>query len=310
MGKSKSKILVIGDVMVDAYIYGKSKRNSPEAISIPVIIPEKKHFAIGGAGNVAANLKSMGADVAIIGVLGNDRSKDIFCDLADGIDISQLIISEKHTTTLKQRTFLDNKQIYRMDEEEILDDKFNNNIIDSFNQILKRFDVVILSDYNKGVLNSVTISHIINECKKFDIPIIVDPKKEDFYVYSDCTVVTPNLEEFKKASKINNCDENTLIDAAHRIISENNIKYIAITRSEDGILLVGENIKKNYVMEKVDDPDVTGAGDSVVAALSIIFSMTKDIKLSVDIANKVGNLVVQKIGTAVVSKNELDNLIN
>jgi len=303
------KILVIGDLMLDEYIYGISNRKSPEEPSIPVVIPKIKNYAMGGAGNVAKNLKSMGATVSLMGVLGNDTLKDRFIHLAKGIDTSQIIISGKSITTLKQRTFLNKKQIYRIDEEQILSNEFEDQLISNFDAIFKKFDIIILSDYNKGVLNKTILNKFISKGLKNNIPVIIDPKKNDFSFYSNSTIITPNLSEFKKASLIKIKDEETLINSAKQLIIKNNIKYIVITRSGDGILVVGENLTESFSLEEIENPDVTGAGDSVIAALSIIFCKTKDISFSAKIANEVGHLIVQKSGTATITREEINNLI-
>jgi len=311
---SKTTVLVIGDFMIDHYIIGKSNRMSPEA-PVPVIIPTKKYSVPGGAGNVALNLCAMEAMVSCIGVVGNDRWGDIYSGyystkVPDSqIDTSSIIISDLCHTTVKHRTYLEKKQILRVDEEEKLDYSHNKKINDSVSTILKNSDIVILSDYNKGVLNDNTINHILNNAKEHNVPVIVDPKKEDFSIYKGANILTPNLNELKRASQITISDDDSIVLACNSLIKKNGFEYIVTTKGDKGMTIVGENFVKHIEAYSIENPDVTGAGDTVVSALALAFSNTQDLEISVNFANIAAANVVSKSGTTCTSIAELESRI-
>ena len=290
-------ILLVGDFMIDHYIMGTSNRLSPEA-PVPVIVPEKEYSIPGGAGNVAMNLRAMGANVICLGVVGDDIwGKKLLSILSnEGINISGIETIKNHPTTLKQRIYSNERQVARLDTEKTVDwsPKVSPNILDSCH-------ACILSDYNKGVVNNI----------KLDIDIlIVDPKKDDFSKYRNANIITPNLNELQRATKIPIKDNQSIIDACNELIKKHNFNYIVTKKGERGITIVGKN---NFVSHigayLVDNPDVTGAGDTVVAALSLAYAQTKDIELSGKISNAAAAVVVKKPGTATTSINEIEELL-
>ena len=175
---SDIKVLVVGDFMLDHYITGYSDRMSPEA-PVPVLLPKEEYSVPGGAGNVALNLNSMGVQVSCIGVIGNDMAGKTLIELLsnNGIDVSSFINADKHQTTLKKRIYCDKKQVLRIDKEKVLNSSYNEKINSLIKDKIKDCDILILSDYNKGVLNEDTISYAI---KSANIPVIIDPKKKNF----------------------------------------------------------------------------------------------------------------------------------
>ena len=293
------KVLLIGDFMIDHYIIGTSTRMSPEA-PVPVVIPEKDYSIPGGAGNVAMNLKLMGANVTCVGCVGNDIWGEKLLSILknEGIKTEGIELIDDHPTTLKQRIYSDGKQVARIDTEKIINWKSNA-------EIQQNYDIVILSDYNKGVLNNLwfDISNLEN--------VIVDPKKDSFNHYREATIITPNLNELKKASNIDIKDDKSIIDACNQLIKENNFKYIVAKKGDQGMSIVGaNNFVKHIQAHSVDNPDVTGAGDTVIAVLSLAYAQTKDIELSAKIANAAAAIVVGKIGTATVTIEEINNYIS
>ena len=293
------KVLLIGDFMIDHYIIGTSTRMSPEA-PVPVVIPEKDYSIPGGAGNVAMNLKLMGANVTCIGCVGNDIwGKKLLSILKnEGIKTEGIELIDDHPTTLKQRIYSEGKQVARLDTEKIINWKTNA-------EVQQNYDIVILSDYDKGVLNNLwfDISNLEN--------VIVDPKKDSFNHYREATIITPNLNELKKASNIDIKDDKSIIDACNQLIKENNFKYIVAKKGDQGMSIVGaNNFVKHIQAHSVDNPDVTGAGDTVIAVLSLAYAQTKDIELSAKIANAAAAIVVGKIGTATVTIEEINNYIS
>ncbi len=307
---SKTKVLVIGDLMLDHYIIGESNRMSPEA-PVPVIVPIKKYSTPGGAANVALNLFGMKTNISCIGIVGNDLwGKELINTLNNhNIDTSGIIISESFPTTLKKRIYLNEKQLIRIDEEKI-DYSYESNIKQLVSDVLKNFDVIILSDYNKGVLSNNVIKHVLNLANQYHIPVVVDPKKDDFSSYRGANIVTPNLYEFNKASNIDIQDENSIILSARDLIKKNKFEYIVLTKGEKGMTIIGKDFKKDIEANYVENSDVTGAGDTVVSVLAVLYSQTKDIELSAYIANIAAAHVVSKTGTAYISLSDLELHIN
>jgi len=296
---SDIKVLLIGDLMIDHYIIGKSNRISPEA-PVPVVIPEKDYSTPGGAGNVAMNLNLMGADVTCIGCVGNDIWGEKLLSIlkSEGIKTEGIEIVNNHPTTLKQRIYSDNKQVARLDTEIIIDWQSN------FNIDQKTYDIIILSDYNKGVLNNLWFN--ISDLN----PVVVDPKKDSFNHYKDATIITPNLNELANASSVDVEDNKSIISACNQLIKENNFEYIVAKKGSKGMTIVGKNdFVKHIPAYNVKNPDVTGAGDTVIAALSIAYAKTNDIEFSAKFANAAAAIVVGKSGTAVVGISEINDLL-
>jgi len=300
---SNIKVLLIGDFMIDHYIIGKSNRMSPEA-PVPVVIPEREYSIPGGAGNVAANLNVMGADVTCIGYVGNDSWGQKLVSMLDseGINIGGIEVIDDHCTTLKQRIYSDNKQVARIDREKIIDWYPPSSKIDYNDSI---YDVIILSDYNKGVLNHTWFN--MNNSNR----IIVDPKKDNFNHYNKANIITPNLNELKRASNVEINNDESLINVCNGLINQCNFEYIVVKKGENGITIVGKNdFVKHIPAYPVNNADVTGAGDTVIAALSLAYAQTNDIELSGQIANVAASIVVGKSGTAVATIDELKKKVN
>ena len=288
---SKIKVLVIGDYMLDHYIIGTSNRVSPEA-PVPVVLPQKEYSIPGGAGNVAMNLKSVGANVSCSGIVGDDMwGKKLLSLLNDkGINTDGINIIKNHPTTLKKRIYSDGKQVARLDTEVI---KEFSNPVHNIND----YDVCILSDYNKGVIKNA----------EFDANlIIVDPKKDNFSFYKNADIITPNLNELQQATNVEISDDKSIVDACEKLIKEFNFNYIVAKKGDKGITVVGKaKYIKHIEAKNVKNPDVTGAGDTVIAVLSVIYAQTNDIELSARIANNAAAIVVGKSGTATVDVNDL-----
>jgi len=296
---SDIKVLLIGDFMIDHYIMGISNRMSPEA-PVPVITPEKEYSIPGGAGNVAMNLSLLGANVTCVGNIGNDvwGQKLLSILNSEGINTKGIEIIDNHCTTLKQRIYSDNKQVARLDTEKIMDwqSEFN---------IEQDYDIIILSDYNKGVLNNLWFN--INDIKN----VIVDPKKNSFSHYKGSVIITPNLNELYKASNIDIKDNESIVSACNELIKENSFEYIVAKKGNQGMTIVGkDNFVKHIEAHHVENPDVTGAGDTVIAALSIAYAKTNDIEFSAKFANAAAAIVVGKSGTATVTIKEVKELLS
>jgi len=291
-------ILVIGDLMLDHYFYGKSDRMSPEA-DIPVIKKKYEEFSLGGAANVALNLKTLGANVTCLGKVGSDfeGSKILTLLTENNIDISKIVIDKDYQTTLKKRIFLDNKQLTRIDREEIIQ-SFD---ISRFGIDFTKFDACIISDYNKGVVNNIdSINNSI---------IVVDPKKKCFDSYKNATVITPNINELQKTTDIHLTNDKKIIQVCRKIIKKNGIKSILVKKGSEGMILVQNDFIQDISAHKVKDPNVIGAGDTVLSTFTLSFIKTRDVILSAKLANYAASISVSKKGTSCVEVDELNNFI-
>ena len=290
-------ILLIGDFMIDHYVIGTSSRMSPEA-PVPVVIPKEEYSIPGGAGNVAMNLSAIGANVICLGTVGNDiwGEKLISTLKNEGINIDGIEIVENHPTTLKQRIYSNGKQVARLDTEKFLE--WNPQISD--NNIINH-DACIFSDYNKGVNSNIS--------SDIDL-LVVDPKKNDFSEYKNVNIITPNLSELEKVAKIKLKNDQAIVEACDELIEKNNFDYIIAKKGDQGITIVGkDNFFKHVKAHCVSSPDVTGAGDTVIATLSVAYAKTRDIELSVKIANAAASIVVGKSGTATTTVKEIEELL-
>jgi len=292
---SNIKVLLIGDFMIDHYLMGISNRMSPEA-PVPVVVQKEEYSIPGGAGNVAMNLSSMGANVTCMGVVGNDNWGKKLLSILNNHNINTDYINrvDNHTTTLKQRIYSNGKQVARIDQEKY----FEWNPPEGFDYM--DYDVIILSDYNKGFINNINISGDL---------IIADPKKDNFSLYRNSHIITPNLNELQQATSINIKDDQSIVDACNDLIQKNNFDYIVAKKGNEGMTIVGKNnFVKHISAEFVENPDVTGAGDTVISVLSIVYAQTRDIEISAKIANIAAAIVVGKPGTAMVTVDELRKL--
>jgi len=302
------KALVVGDFMLDHYIYGQSERMSPEA-NVPVISPISDEYILGGAANVISNLQSLNVDVTCMGILGDDQNGKKINSLLKkiGIQNSFFIISKDFPTTLKRRVYLSDKQFVRIDYEKKHDNIFSNQLIETFEKLDKNFDFIILSDYNKGVLNKKLIDHII---ENVDVPVIVDPKKNNFNIYGRATIITPNLNELSLATNINCDNKNNILSACNKVLNESKIKFIVATMGDKGMMVVGENFNKFISPIEIPNADVSGAGDTVVSSLSLSYIISNDIIYSSQVANIAASIAVSKKGTYAVKLSELNDRIS
>ena len=306
------RMLVIGDVMLDAYVMGKVNRISPEA-PVPIVSLENKDARIGGAGNVALNLLALGAKPIICGVIGEDSSGDKLLNLFEknGISTDGLVKSMARKTTVKTRVISNKQQLLRIDSEstfpllESEEIKLNNTIQNVINQGV---DGIIFEDYNKGVLTDSVIQNTIKIAKEKDIPTAVDPKKENFLSYRGVSLFKPNLKELKEGLNLN-FDFNTnkeLFEKGIEVLEEklqNEISFV--TLSENGVFIKNQT-EKYYVPAHVRSiSDVSGAGDTVIAVATLCLISGASTKQIAEISNLAGGLVCEKSGVVSISKNDL-----
>ena len=306
------RILVIGDVMLDAYVMGKVNRISPEA-PVPIVSLEDEDARIGGAGNVALNLLALGAKPIICGVIGEDSSGDKLLNLFEknGISTDGLVKSMVRKTTVKTRVISNKQQLLRIDSEstcpllESEEIKLNNTIQNIINQGV---DGIIFEDYNKGVLTDSVIQNTIKIAKEKDIPTAVDPKKENFLSYKGVSLFKPNLKELKEGLNLN-FDFNSnkdLFEKGIEVLEEklqNEISFV--TLSENGVFIKNQTEKYYVPAHMRSISDVSGAGDTVIAVATLCLISGASTKQIAEISNLAGGLVCEKSGVVSISKNDL-----
>ena len=305
-GKSP-KILVIGDLMIDHYLWGSCERISPEA-PVQVIDVERESTVLGGAGNVVNNLKKLGAQVDIMSVVGScEISSELMKLLVDIKVHTKFLITQKNRTSSKKtRIIASQQQVVRYDREssDDIDVESQKTIIKTFINIVNDYEVILLSDYGKGVLTNQLTQSLINIAKKFNKKILVDPKGIDYLKYKGAFLLTPNKKEASIATKVNILDEASLTDAIVKLKSMCNLDISLITLSENGIAIYDGKLRTLPTAAK-EVFDVTGAGDTVLASLGFAIACGYSIDESVAFSNLAGGVVVGKIGSATATINEI-----
>jgi len=311
---NKLNILVIGDVMIDKYVWGKVERISPEA-PVPIVLIKNTEYRLGGAANVALNIKTLGANPFLFSVIGNDNTANILKNILaeNNINNSFLIQSNNRITTLKTRIIGNNFQMLRVDEE--IDDNLTN---DEENLLLYKIrsfietnniNCILFEDYDKGIISNFLISEIIKIANKYSIHTAVDPKYKNFNYYKNISLFKPNLKEIKEGLKLDFQDisNDTLNKISQIIHNEFNIDTLLLTLSEKGIYYSN---KKNNCSNTIpailrNIADVSGAGDTVIATASICLSAGLSPYEIAYISNIAGGIVCEKIGTTSINKTEL-----
>ncbi|MCS6819510.1 MAG: bifunctional ADP-heptose synthase [Chitinophagales bacterium] len=310
---SRTHVLIIGDVMLDSYLFGEINRISPEA-PVPIVEIESKEYRAGGAANVALNIKGLGGKPHLLTVTGNDDySKEILAILRQrGLKNNYFIFSENRPTTLKTRIFDEDKQVMRFDEETTEDISKNEEeeLIDTFLQIIRKesIQVIILQDYNKGVLTKRVIKQILLYATKSGIPVCVDPKEKNFFEYQNVALFKPNLKEISAAlnMRINPRDVNSLTEAAEELRKKNRFRNLLLTLSQYGAYYYNESGEYALVSVKpVNAADVSGAGDTVIAAASLCFAHKMELYDITRLANHVASKVCKRVGVSPATKEDL-----
>ncbi len=303
------RVLVIGDLMIDHYIWGKVDRISPEA-PVPVVEVRKEDFRLGGAANVVNNIHALGAVPYVLGLIGNDqnaeRMRDIF--IANGISNLELIADESRNTTIKTRVIAHNQQVVRIDREN--DDDVardvEDRIIERFEALIPQVDAVLIEDYNKGLLTERVINTVIDTCNKLDKIVTVDPKFRNFFAYKNCTVFKPNLKETEKNLGIEIKSEDDFLAAAHKLLDRLEPEYVVVTRSEKGLSVFSRTADPisipTFAMEVYD---VSGAGDTVISTLTLCLAAGCDMRTSALIANHAAGKVCGKMGIHPILPDEI-----
>lgn len=311
---SKIRVLVVGDLMLDRYWWGSVSRISPEA-PVPVVQLQKKSFAAGGAANVAANINGLGAKAFLIGLVGDDEEADHLRRALDNLNVSPdyVVKSAARPTTVKTRIIAHNQQVVRLDQEisSNISETEENEIWRQIENLPDIFDVIVVSDYAKGVLTPRLTSRLISFGAERKVPVLVDPKGIDYEKYRGATLLTPNQKEAAEACGIQISAENFIETAGRKLLDDLHLKAVLITEGENGMTLFDGNEKTvhfNALARNVYD--VTGAGDTVIAALAVALGAGHSLNDAVETANIAAGLVVEKIGTAPVMFQELAEAVN
>ncbi len=309
---SKLNALIIGDVMIDAYMWGNVSRISPEA-PVPIVAVNKRENRLGGAANVALNVQAMGANPILCSVIGNDTGGDLFIDLLKKQKLSTegILKSSNRTTTIKTRVIGNNHQMLRIDEE--IETPIINKEAESLVFVIKKLitnkkvNVVIFEDYDKGVITPALIKTIVTFAKQKNIPTVVDPKKKNFMSYTGVTMFKPNLKELKEGlkSEFDHNDTKQLGKAVEGFIKKQNIDTALITLSEKGIYTHNKKSKTLIPAHIRNISDVSGAGDTVVSVAALCLALNLSPVLTATLANLAGGLVCEKVGVVPVDKQQL-----
>lgn len=303
------RIVVLGDVMLDEFIWGRVRRISPEA-PVPVVEVERETLALGGAGNVASNLVALGAIPVTLGVVGDDlnagRLSKVFRSM--GISDEGLVIDSGRPTTLKTRIIAHHQQVVRADRENRrpVDAETEDHIFERFCREIETADAVVLSDYNKGLLTPRLLARVLGEGRKRGAIVCLDPKTRSFAHYQPVTIITPNNQEAAEASGVLIEDESSLIEAGRRLLDSVDCRAVLVTRGEEGMALFTDGGAVTHIPTVAREVyDVTGAGDTVIATLALSLAAGAELVEAAVLANHAAGVVVGKLGTATVTREEL-----
>lgn len=302
---AKIKVLIIGDAMIDSYMWGSINRQSPEA-PIPIVDVEKHEKRLGGAANVASNIKALGGTPILCSVIGNDDKG--FFDLMKAEKLSKEgILQEDRKTTLKTRIISENKHQLRVDEEDTFSISNESDFIQHTKHLMKDVQIVIFQDYNKGVLSKNIISELISSAKKLNIPVLVDPKKDNYWEYKGVDLFKPNSKELTESNSSDN-DSLSLDSLAHIVSYQRkqlDAKAFLLTLSEKGVYIQTENESTHYPAFKRNIVDVSGAGDAVIATAALALAKNINFNAIAQLANLAGGLSCESVGVNPLDKDML-----
>ena len=305
---STKKAIVVGDVMVDAYMFGDVERISPEA-PVPIVAVKDRKYRLGGAANVALNIAAFGAEVYLCSIIGNDSMGRTFRELLyeNKLPDNGIITSENRKTTTKTRVISGGQHLLRIDDENAsqISDELKEILMFRISQIIENehIDVLVFEDYDKGLLSPDIIHRITMLCRQNKIKVTVDPKKRNFDAYKNVTLFKPNLKEFCEGCKIDRCtDIETLKPHAKEFLHSNNLDMLMVTLSENGIFICNRKEFVHIPAQIRDIVDVSGAGDTVISVASLLLTATDDIHEIARISNLAGGIVCEKVGVVPIDK--------
>ena len=319
---SKKRIMVIGDVMIDSYIWGNVDRLSPEA-PVPIVKVDTRSNLLGGAANVALNIKAVGAEPILLSVIGNDQKGHDFLGLMaeEKLQTEGILISSERITTTKFRVIGNNHQLIRVDEE-IDTDLISSDalqLIERYEILLKRkhIDAIIIQDYNKGVLTPGIIQKVIEIANRHNIPVAVDPKKKNFHQYKNVALFKPNLKELLEGNtkEVDLTNPESFMNMISSFQKSQGIKHMLVTLSEKGVLISSMNedgkLESHQIPAHIRSiADVSGAGDTVISIASLCLAMGYSPFQMASISNLAGGLVCESVGVVPINKNRLKEEIS
>lgn len=306
------KILVVGDVMIDAYLWGSVNRISPEA-PVPIISVTKRENRLGGAANVALNLKSLGAVPIICSVIGSDENGELYNSLMnENLLITKGIVrAKRRKTTKKTRVISDGQHLLRVDDEisYSLSIDEENLLINAIKTIVNEEDVaaIVFEDYDKGVISENLINEVTHLAIEQNIPTAVDPKKKNYNLYKNVTLFKPNFKEFVEGAKLEllKADIKGIFENAKLLIKSRDIKYVFVTLSELGVFITDGKKYHLIPAEYRQIVDVSGAGDTVISVATLLLAQGMEMKEIAENANKAGGIVCEKVGVVSITREEL-----
>ena len=304
-------VLIIGDAMVDAYIWGDVERMSPEA-PIPIVNVHKKDFRLGGAVNVALNIKAMGANPILCSVIGKDENGSKLSSMLIEQGIAEGVFqSENRPTTVKTRVISNHQHIVRIDEEvtDMIDNRETKELLNNIERYLPKCQVVIFEDYDKGCITPEVIAYTVKLAKTHRIPTVVDPKNRNFLHYKEVTLFKPNLKELKEGLEIDFdvTDQSALQSAVVQLRNELQCEQVLITLSEHGVYMDKEGTPYYISAHLRKIVDVSGAGDTVISIASLGVAIGLSPYLITALSNLAGGLVCERIGVVTIDRNQLMN---
>ncbi len=306
---SEMEILVMGDIMLDRYIWGTVNRISPEA-PVPIVKVNRETVLLGGAGNVVSNVVALHGKASCFGIIGLDRAgEEVLTRLKElGVNTDGIIVDSKRCTTVKTRLIAHNQQVVRVDREvdQLISKGTEKKIMDKIKGQMKKASCLIISDYDKGVITKSILRTILPVARKMNIPVAIDPKLTHFSHYQPSTIITPNLSEASKATAIEFKNDKDVLRAGKKILNQNKCEGVLITMGERGMLLFQKNKKPQRIPAVSREVyDVTGAGDTVITTIALALASGASLEESSILANHAGGIVVGKLGTATLSPSDI-----
>lgn len=303
------QVLVVGDVMIDSYLWGKVERISPEA-PVPVVNVQRTEQRLGGAANVARNIRALGATPRLCAVVGSDKEGDTLRQLLaeEGMPTAGILSVSDRPTTIKRRILSGSQQLLRVDAETTrpISESDSQRLLRHIQEVGREADVLIFEDYDKGVLSPALIQEIISWAKTQGIPTVVDPKKRNFWAYNGCTLFKPNLKELKEGMQtdfvLTTAHLDELIAAARRLRDTLDAEHLLVTLSELGVLALSQTATHHVPAHKREISDVSGAGDTVVSVAAMLLALGLPLREVAALSNLAGGLVCEYLGVVPIPK--------
>ena len=309
---SKVKVLIVGDIMLDRYWWGSVSRISPEA-PVPVVTLDKTSLLAGGAANVAANVAGLGAKPYLVGITGEDEEAKMLTEVLRKANISSsfLVLLKNRRTTVKTRIVAHNQHVVRIDQENthVLSKEEEQVVFKKIEAIIDEVDVVIISDYAKGLISEKLAKRLITKTVTLQKKILVDPKGKNYSKYKGATLLTPNQREAVQATNLDEYEKDSVEKSGNILLESLSVEALLITRGEKGMTLFQKNKEIEHLKALARKVyDVTGAGDTVIASLAVMLASGADFREAANIANVSAGLVVEQIGTTAISLETLRNV--